>query len=181
VLWCIVAVPLQYITTLQSNITHAIHILRILLLLTTKFFKTHVCNFRLSTYFQSVLYQMMYWHNLILLMMGTCYSKHVEAWNKYIEKSASSWSLKRKKIYFTDLINVRKMEHIKILLLLLVYPSSFPNKIQCIRHTNLATYMYIDLTFFNLIMLIIFHEKSIFWMSSPRNILPSALPFFLWC
>jgi hypothetical protein len=25
--------------------------------------------------------------------MSTCCSKHVEAWNKYIEKSASSWSL----------------------------------------------------------------------------------------
>ena len=39
---------------------------------------------------------MMYWHNLILLMMGTCCSKHVEAWNKYTEKTASSWSLTRK-------------------------------------------------------------------------------------
>jgi hypothetical protein len=27
--------------------------------------------------------------------MGNCCSKHVEVWNKYIEKSASSWSLKR--------------------------------------------------------------------------------------
>jgi hypothetical protein len=34
----------------------------------------------------NVLYQTMYWHNLILLMMSTCCSKHVEAWNKYIEK-----------------------------------------------------------------------------------------------
>ena len=33
--------------------------------------------------------------NLILLMMSTCCSEHVEAWNKYIEKSASSWSLTR--------------------------------------------------------------------------------------
>jgi hypothetical protein len=29
---------------------------------------------------------MMYWHKLVLLMMSTCCSKHVEAWNKYIEK-----------------------------------------------------------------------------------------------
>jgi hypothetical protein len=58
-------------------------------------FLTYFCNFRLSTYFQSVLYKMIYWHNLILLMMSTCCSKHVEAWNKYIEKSASSWSLTR--------------------------------------------------------------------------------------
>ena len=34
----------------------------------------------------SVLYQMMYWYNLVLLMMSTCCSKHVEAWNKHIEK-----------------------------------------------------------------------------------------------
>jgi hypothetical protein len=34
----------------------------------------------------SVLYQMMYWHKLALLMMSTCCSKYVEAWNKYIEK-----------------------------------------------------------------------------------------------
>jgi hypothetical protein len=32
---------------------------------------------------------------LILLMMSTCSAKHVEEWNKYIEKSASSWSLTR--------------------------------------------------------------------------------------
>jgi hypothetical protein len=42
-------------------------------------FKTHVCNFRLSTYFQIVLYQIMYLHNLILLMMSACCLKHVEA------------------------------------------------------------------------------------------------------
>jgi hypothetical protein len=35
---------------------------------------------------QRVLYQMMYWHKLVLLMMSTCCSKHVEALNKYIEK-----------------------------------------------------------------------------------------------
>ena len=35
---------------------------------------------------QSVLYQMMYWYKLILLLMSTCCSKHVQAWNKYIEK-----------------------------------------------------------------------------------------------
>jgi hypothetical protein len=35
---------------------------------------------------QSVLYQMMYWYKLILLMMSTCCSKHVEAWNKYVDK-----------------------------------------------------------------------------------------------
>jgi hypothetical protein len=44
---------------------------------------------------QSVLYQIMYWYNLILLMMSTCCSKHVEAWNKTLKKSASSWSLTR--------------------------------------------------------------------------------------
>jgi hypothetical protein len=27
--------------------------------------------------------------------MSTCCSKHVEAWNKYIEKSASSWSFNK--------------------------------------------------------------------------------------
>jgi hypothetical protein len=35
---------------------------------------------------QSVLYQMMYWYNLAFLMISTCCSKHVEAWNKYIKK-----------------------------------------------------------------------------------------------
>jgi hypothetical protein len=40
---------------------------------------------RLS-YFQCVLYQMMYWYNLALLMMSTCCSKHVQAWNKYNKK-----------------------------------------------------------------------------------------------
>jgi small-conductance mechanosensitive channel len=78
-----------------SYITRAIYTLWILILFITKFFKTHVCNFRQSTYFQSVLYQMMCWHTLILLMMSTCCWKRVEAWNKYIEKSASSWSLTR--------------------------------------------------------------------------------------
>jgi hypothetical protein len=47
----------------------------------------------------------------------------------------------KKNIYITDLINVRKMVHIKILLLLLVHPASFPNKIQCIHLINLATYL----------------------------------------
>ena len=44
---------------------------------------------------QSVLYQMMFWQNLILLMMSTRCSKHVQVWNKYIEKSASRRSLTR--------------------------------------------------------------------------------------
>jgi hypothetical protein len=35
---------------------------------------------------QSVLYQTMYWPKLVLLIMSTCCSKHVEAWNKYIDK-----------------------------------------------------------------------------------------------
>jgi hypothetical protein len=35
---------------------------------------------------RSVLYQMMYWYILALLMMSTCCSKHVEAWNKYVKK-----------------------------------------------------------------------------------------------
>jgi hypothetical protein len=35
---------------------------------------------------QCVLYQMMYEYNVALLMMSTCCSKHVEAWNKYIKK-----------------------------------------------------------------------------------------------
>jgi hypothetical protein len=35
---------------------------------------------------QSVLNQMMYWYKLVLLVMSTCCSKPVEAWNKYIEK-----------------------------------------------------------------------------------------------
>jgi len=30
----------------------------------------YLCNFRLFIYFQSDVYQMMYWHNLILLMMS---------------------------------------------------------------------------------------------------------------
>ena len=33
--------------------------------------------------------------------MSTCCSKHVEAWNKYIEKSASSWSLTRSRTALT--------------------------------------------------------------------------------
>jgi hypothetical protein len=35
---------------------------------------------------QCVWYQMMYWYKLVLLMMSTCCSKHVEEWNKYIDK-----------------------------------------------------------------------------------------------
>ena len=50
-----------------------------------------------------------------------------------------SFCAKRKK-YITDVINVRKMEHIKILLLLLVHPSNFLNKIQCIHRIKLAPY-----------------------------------------
>jgi len=51
-------------------------------------------------------------------------------------------------IYVTDLINVREMEHIKILLLLLVHPSIFPNKIQCIyRITSRLTCVSISPSF----------------------------------
>jgi len=89
--------------------------------------------------------------------------------------------LRQKNIYITDLINVREMEHIKILLLLLVHPFSFPNKIQCMHHINLATYMCIDLTFFHLITQIIFNEKFIIWISTLRNILYPAVPLFFWC
>ena len=41
----------------------------------------------------SVLYQMMYWHKLVLLMMSTCCSKHVEAWNKHNEKECVKFAI----------------------------------------------------------------------------------------
>jgi hypothetical protein len=47
----------------------------------------------------------MYWHNLILLTISTCCSKLGEAWNKYTEKSASSWSLTTIYMIFTASAN----------------------------------------------------------------------------
>jgi hypothetical protein len=42
-----------------------------------------------------VTYQMLYWYNWLSWWWAPGYSKHVEKWNKYIEKSASSWLLTR--------------------------------------------------------------------------------------
>ena len=44
---------------------------------------------------QSDTYQMMYWYNSILLMMRSGLLEARREWNKYIEKSASSWFLTR--------------------------------------------------------------------------------------
>jgi hypothetical protein len=56
---------------------------------------------------QSVLYQMMYWHKLFLLMMSTCCSKHVEAWNKYIEKECVKLVIKQNYIEMHGQQNIK--------------------------------------------------------------------------
>jgi hypothetical protein len=53
----------------------------------------------------------MYWHNLILLMMSTCCSKHVQAWNKYIEKECVKFINNQNGFgchYFNQLIDFHK-------------------------------------------------------------------------
>jgi hypothetical protein len=58
---------------------------------------------------QSVLYQMMYWHNLVLLMMSTCCSKHVEAWNKYIEKECVKLDINQNYVEMHGQQNIKTM------------------------------------------------------------------------
>jgi hypothetical protein len=51
--------------------------------------RTNLCQYIIwynTMWWVSVLYQMMYWNKLVFLMMSTCCSKHVQAWNKYIQK-----------------------------------------------------------------------------------------------
>jgi hypothetical protein len=56
---------------------------------------------------RSVLYQIIYWHKLVLLMMSTCCSKHVEAWNKYIKKECAKLVINQKKeCYFAVIFYV---------------------------------------------------------------------------
>ena len=51
---------------------------------------------------------MMYWYKLVLLMMSTCCSKHVEAWNKYIEKESvkSVINLKNYSVFLSPPMNI---------------------------------------------------------------------------
>jgi len=52
---------------------------------------------------QSDIYQMLYWYNWFFWWCARGCSKHVENWNKYIEKNcASSWSFTKKLLHKLD-------------------------------------------------------------------------------
>ena len=53
---------------------------------------------------------MMYWHKLVLLMMSTCCSEHVEAWNKYIEKECVKLVISQKYVEMHGQQNIKLNE-----------------------------------------------------------------------